>query len=256
MRLKTPSINAASGSLKASSLTRSLEALDHTLSHRLLPHYSPSTCPINALKASPALLKNATVSYVLPSQMAGSSGQPKTHPQAGPILIPIVDWWPRHTPFQDENYHFEIKVNWLGDVSEEQVREQFNRLRNGKTEVKTKVFEQIPRRFWERLIEFVGIPDHLKWAQLPKDKETSLIQELIAGRYSIQGKTTNKDEFVTCGGGQPQRDRFQNYGESSRARAHFAGECLDIDGITGGYNFQAAWTGGRLAGLAMANQQE
>ena len=210
-------------------------------------------------------MKKATVSYVLPSQAAGSSGQAKSYTQAGPILIThrglsgpailrLSAWQAR--AFQDENYHFEIKVNWLGDVSEEQVREQFNRLRNGKTEVKTKVFEQIPRRFWERLVEFIGIPDHLKWAQLTKHKEASLIQELTSGRYSVQGKTTNKDEFVTCGGVSLNEIDFKTMESRLVPGLHFAGECLDIDGITGGYNFQAAWTGGRLAGLAMANKQE
>ena len=191
-----------------------------------------------------------------------SSGQNKSDSQIGPILIThrglsgpailrLSAWHAR--AFQDMNYHFEIQVNWLGDISNEQLREQFNKLRNGKTEVKTKVFEQIPRRFWERLVEFVGIPDHLKWSQLPKEKETALIQELIEGRYSIQGKTTNKEEFVTCGGIKLKEIDFKTMESRLVPGLHFAGECLDIDGITGGYNFQAAWTGGRLAGLAMAS---
>ena len=199
------------------------------------------------------------------SPVKASSRQPKPLAQTGPILIThrglsgpailrLSAWQAR--AFQDENYHFEIQINWLGQVSKDQLREQFNRLRNGKAEVKTKVFEQIPRRFWERLVEFVGIPDHLKWSQLPKGKETALIQELISGRYSVQGKTTNKDEFVTCGGVSLKEIDFKTMESRLVPGLHFAGECLDIDGITGGYNFQAAWTGGRLAGLAMANEQE
>ena len=255
----------ASGSLKASSLTRSLEALGHNITPLAPSLFAFNLSDKRTQGLSGLAVKKATVSYVLPSQVAGSSGQPKSYTQAGPILIThrglsgpailrLSAWQAR--AFQDENYHFEIKVNWLGDVSEEHVREQFNRLRNGKTEVKTKVFEQIPRRFWERLVEFVDIPDHLKWAQLTKDKEASLIQELTSGRYSVQGKTTNKDEFVTCGGVSLNEIDFKTMESRLVPGLHFAGECLDIDGITGGYNFQAAWTGGRLAGLAMANKQE
>ena len=253
----------ASGSLKASSLTRSLEALGHTITPLAPSLFAFNLSDKRTQGLSGLAVKKATVSHLLPSQAAGSSGQPKSYTQAGPILIThrglsgpailrLSAWQAR--AFQDENYHFKIKVNWLGNVSEEQVREQFNRLRNGKTEVKTKVFEQIPRRFWERLVEFVGIPDHLKWAQLTKDKEASLIQELTSGRYSVQGKTTNKDEFVTCGGVSLNEIDFKTMESRLVPGLHFAGECLDIDGITGGFNFQAAWTGGRLAGLAMADE--
>jgi predicted flavoprotein YhiN len=80
-------------------------------------------------------------------------------------------------------------------------------------------------------------------------------QELIAGRFKVQGKTTNKDEFVTCGGVSLKEIDFKTMESRLVPGLHFAGECLDIDGITGGFNFQAAWTGGRLAGLAMANEQ-
>ena len=255
----------ACGSLKASSLSHSLKALGHTI-EPLAPSlfaFNLSDKRIHGL--SGLTIHNATVSHLLPSLAKVSSRQSKPDPQMGPVLIThrglsgpailrLSAWQAR--AFQDEKYHFKIKVNWLGDLSEQQVCKQFNRLRNSKTEVKTRVFGQIPRRFWERLVEFVGIPDHLKWAQLARDKEASLIQELIAGRYSIQGRTTNKDEFVTCGGISLKEIDFKTMESRLVPGLHFAGECLDIDGITGGYNFQAAWTGGRLAGLAMANKQE
>ncbi|MDP4609867.1 MAG: aminoacetone oxidase family FAD-binding enzyme, partial [Opitutales bacterium] len=169
---------------------------------------------------------------------------------SGPAILRLSAWQAR--ALQDENYHFDVSINWLGTVSENQLREQFNRLRKGKTQVKTKIFEQIPRRFWERLVEVCGIAEDQRWAQLPKDKESALIQELVAGRYSVQGKTTNKDEFVTCGGVNLKEINFKTMESRIVPGLHFAGECLDIDGITGGFNFQAAWTGGRLAGLAMA----
>ncbi|MEC8614314.1 MAG: NAD(P)/FAD-dependent oxidoreductase [Verrucomicrobiota bacterium] len=251
----------ACGSLKSSSLTNSLEALGHTITPLAPSLFAFNLSDKRTQGLSGLVVKNATVSHMLPPLAKVYSRQFKPYEQTGPILIThrglsgpailrLSAWQAR--AFQEENYHFKIKVNWLGRVSEEQIRVQFNRLRNGKTEVKTKVFDQIPRRFWERLVEFVGIPDHLKWAQLPREKEASLIQELISGHYSIQGKTTNKDEFVTCGGVNLNEINFKTMESRLVPGLHFAGECLDIDGITGGFNFQAAWTGGRLAGLAMA----
>jgi predicted Rossmann fold flavoprotein len=261
----TNKVLVASGSLKASSLTHSLEALGHTIASLAPSLFAFNLSDKRTQGLSGLAIQNATVSHVLPSPVKTDSRQPKPLPQTGPILIThrglsgpailrLSAWQAR--AFQDENYHFEIQINWLGQVSKDQLREQFNRLRNGKTEVKTKVFEQIPRRFWERLVESVGITENLKWAQLPKDKETALIQELIAGRFKVQGKTTNKDEFVTCGGVSLKEIDFKTMESRLVPGLHFAGECLDIDGITGGFNFQAAWTGGRLAGLAMANEQK
>ena len=276
----------ATGSLKASPLTRALESLGHSIAPLAPSLFAFNLADKRTHGLSGLAVQNARVTYVpnasnrakltnvgarlvtpassqlASSQPASSKSRPaKPTPQTGPILIThrglsgpailrLSAWEAR--ALQEENYHFEIEINWLGDRTENQVREQFKRLRKGKTQVKTKVFEQIPRRFWERLVETVGIADEQKWAQLPKDKETALIQELIAGRFSVQGKTTNKDEFVTCGGVSLKEVDFKTMESKLVPGLYFAGECLDIDGITGGFNFQAAWTGGHIAGLAMA----
>jgi predicted Rossmann fold flavoprotein len=240
----------ATGSLKASALTRALEALGHTIAP-----LAPSLFAFNLADKRSHGLAGLSV------QNASVRTNDKKSTQTGPILIThrglsgpailrLSAWQAR--ALQDENYHFAVTINWLGNVSENHVREQFCQLRKGKTQVKTKVFDAIPRRLWERLVETVGIADDLKWAQLPKDKETALINELVNGSYNVQGKTTNKDEFVTCGGVKLKEIDFKTMESRKVPNLHFAGECLDIDGITGGFNFQAAWTGGRIAGLAMA----
>ncbi|MDQ8193859.1 NAD(P)/FAD-dependent oxidoreductase [Coraliomargarita sp. SDUM461004] len=276
----------ATGSLKASPLTRSLEALGHSIAP-----LAPSLFAFNlADKRTHGLaglaVQNARVTYapnvgaslVKTAEPKGSSRKSKPTPQTGPILIthrglsgPAIlrlSAWQART-LQEKNYHFEIEINWLGDMTENQVREQFKRLRKGKTQVKTKIFEQIPRRFWERMVEVVGIADDQKWAQLSKDKESALINELVNGRYKVQGKTTNKlkvnpslvakgmketvpAEFVTAGGISRNEIDFRTMESKIVPNLYFAGECIDIDGITGGFNFQACWTGGHIAGLAMA----
>lgn len=268
----------ATGSLKASSLTRALEALGHSIAPLAPSLFAFNLADKRTHGLSGLSVQNASITLVEAPPQGGrlsptAATEPtdpptksktklkKPAPQTGPILIThrglsgpailrLSAWQARD--LQQANYHFEIRINWLGKVSENQLREQFNHLRKGKTQVKTKVFEEIPRRLWERLVETVGITEDTKWAQLPKDKETALIHELIEGRYSVQGKTTNKDEFVTCGGVRLKEIHFKTMESRLVPGLHFAGECLDIDGITGGFNFQAAWTGGRLAGLAMA----
>ena len=169
---------------------------------------------------------------------------------SGPAILRLSAWQARN--LQKAKYHFEIQINWLGDNSENQVRQRFQNLRAGKNLVKTKVFDEIPRRLWERLVESAGIASEQKWAQLSKAKENALINELIAGQFSVQGKTTNKEEFVTCGGVCLREVDFKSMESKLVSGLHFAGECLDIDGITGGFNFQGAWTTGRIAGLALA----
>jgi predicted Rossmann fold flavoprotein len=260
----------ATGSLKASSLTSALERLGHTIAplapslfaFNLADKRTHGLAGLSVQNASVSYAPNVGASLVKTAEPKGTSRKSKPQPQLGPILIThrglsgpailrLSAWQAR--ALQEQNYHFEIQINWLSSISEHTVREQFNRLRKGKTQVKTKVFDQIPRRLWERLVEVCGIPDDQKWAQLPKDKETALIQELVAGRYSIQGKTTNKDEFVTCGGVSLKEIDFKTMESKLVPGLYFAGECIDIDGITGGFNFQAAWTGGRIAGLAMAD---
>ena len=267
--VKAERVLIATGSLKASPLTRALEALGHTIEP-----LAPSLFAFNLADKRTHGLAGLSVQQAHVTLAASKKARTQTGPilithrgLSGPAILKLSAWEAR--ALQSENYHFEISINWLGQVSENQVREQFNRLRKGKTQVKSKVFEQIPRRLWERLIEIAGISDDTKWAQLPKDQETALIRELTAGRYQVQGKTTNKlkvndslvakgmkkevpAEFVTAGGISRKEIDFRTMESKIVPKLHFAGECIDIDGITGGFNFQSAWTTGRIAGLAMA----
>ena len=255
----------ATGSLKTAPLTQALETLGHTIEP-----LAPSLFAFNiADKRTHGLaglsVQNASVSLVASSLATASTRKSKSLAQTGPILIThrgfsgpailrLSAWEARS--LQDQNYHFDIIINWLVDQTENQVREQFDKLRKhkGRTFVKSKIFKAIPRRLWERIVEAVGISAATTWSQLSKAIENTLIHELIAARFSVQGKTTNKDEFVTCGGVRLKEVDLKTMQSRKVSGLYFAGECLDIDGITGGFNFQAAWTGGRIAGLAMAKE--
>lgn len=241
----------ASGSLKASPLTSAIENLGHTIEP-----LAPSLFSFNV--TDPRIEGLAGLSV----QSATVRALPKSPPQTGPILIthrgfsgPAIlrlSAWEART-LQAQNYHFEISINWLGNTRPEDLRSTFSALRadSGKALVKNRIPVEIPRRLWERLAEISGISPETQWSQLPKDKENTLIRELTDSRYRVQGKTTNKEEFVTCGGVRLKEIDFSTMESRLVPGLHFAGECLDIDGITGGFNFQAAWTGGYIAGLAM-----
>lgn len=187
---------------------------------------------------------------------------PKSGPQQGPLLIthrglsgPAVlklsAWEARAV--QRRGYRFDIAVNWLGGASEGTVRERFatRRKSQGAATVAARPFEELPRRLWKRLVSAANVAEDTRWGELTKAGESALIQALVDSRFSVRGKTTNKDEFVTCGGVRLKEVDFRTMESRIVPGLHFAGECLDIDGVTGGFNFQAAWTGGHIAGVAM-----
>jgi predicted Rossmann fold flavoprotein len=254
----------ATGSLKASPLTRTLETLGHTIEPLAPSLFAFNVADRRTDGLSGLSVQNASVFVVVSSLATISPRNSKALAQTGPILIThrgfsgpailrLSAWQARS--LQEQNYHFDIVINWLSNLTESQVRDQFAKLRKhkGRTLVRSKIFEAIPRRLWERIVEATGISEDTPWSQLSKAVETKLINQLIAARYSVQGKTTNKDEFVTCGGVRLNEIDFKSMQSRKVPGLYFAGECLDVDGVTGGYNFQAAWTGGRIAGLSMAD---
>jgi predicted Rossmann fold flavoprotein len=109
----------------------------------------------------------------------------------------------------------------------------------------------LPRRLWERLVQNAGLSDTHRWADLSKPQMSQLIGKLTGDRYRMRGKTTFKDEFVTCGGVRLDEVDFRTMESRVCRGLYFAGEVLDIDGVTGGFNFQNAWTTGWLAGRAI-----
>lgn len=251
-QLEARAVCIATGSLKSSSLPDDLRALGHHIEA-----LAPSLFAFNVNDARLHDLAGLSV------PQARVTALPANKPQTGPLLIthrglsgPAVlrasAWGARE--IQAADYHFEITVNWLGETTEAQLKVNFQQLRNHspRKAVKNTPVEPLPRRLWERLVHHAGIPDDCPWAQLGKKPEAALLRECLAGRFQVEGKTTNKDEFVTCGGVRLKEVDFRRMESKHLPGLHFAGECLDLDGITGGFNFQAAWTTGRIAGEAMS----
>ena len=242
-----------SGSLKASPLTRAIESLGHSI-EPLVPSLFAFNIPDPRLEGLSGLsVQDARVKIIPKSQVQSGPVLITHRGLSGPAILRLSAWEARRVAEQD--YAVEIAINWLGNTSAEELRETFsnNRAESGKSLVKNKVPAGLPRRLWERLLETTAIAQETQWSQLTKDRENALVNQLTDCRFQVKGKTTNKDEFVTCGGVKLKEIDFRRMESRIVPGLHFAGECLDIDGITGGFNFQAAWTGGRIAGLAMVS---
>jgi len=167
---------------------------------------------------------------------------------SGPTVLKLSSFCARL--LAEKDYDFNIQVNWLNNKKEEALRQE---LFNIKAANPTKhIGNLLPVVLPKRLVEFIlakcKINPDKRWADVTKEEILLLQEHFLYDTYHVQGKTTFKEEFVTCGGINLDDVDFKTM-ESKRCRGlHFAGEVLDIDGITGGYNFQAAWTTGFIAG--------
>jgi predicted Rossmann fold flavoprotein len=153
------------------------------------------------------------------------------------------------------NYDFTISVNWLEEYNENSLLEKLKELRNDYSSKKitnTNPFH-LPQRLWDYHLQQCGIDLHIRWADLPARLQNLLAKQLCAQVFHVKGKTTFKDEFVTAGGIKLSEVTPQTMESKLIPRLFFAGEILNVDGITGGYNFQHAWTSGWIAASAIKN---
>lgn len=172
---------------------------------------------------------------------------------SGPGILRLSAWGGRI--LAEKNYRFDIEVSWL-NYSPEELMEELNEVKLAspkKLVAAQNPFPTLPRRLWESLVAASDIAPDLRWADVSKEKMRKLATELGAGRYSVNGKSTFKEEFVTAGGVDLDEVSFKTFESKIHPGLFFAGEVLDIDGITGGFNFQAAWTGGWLVGTAVGS---
>jgi predicted flavoprotein YhiN len=171
---------------------------------------------------------------------------------SGPAILRLSAWGARE--LHEKNYHFLLHINWLPHLSAEKLAVAFQTCRQSQPAkfVVNTPLAKLPSRLWEQLVIASGIARDTRWAALSGAGQHQLIQQLLRSEFPVTGKSLNKDEFVTCGGVRLNEINFKTMASKLFPGLFFAGEVLDIDGITGGFNFQAAWTTGWLAGRAMA----
>ncbi|MDX2230151.1 MAG: NAD(P)/FAD-dependent oxidoreductase [Leptolyngbyaceae cyanobacterium bins.349] len=170
---------------------------------------------------------------------------------SGPAVLKLSAWGAR--ALHDHQYQAILRINWVPDSKPEALRQQLQATRSqlSRKTIVANCPVLIPRRLWEKLTAQVGIQAGDRWAELSNKTLTALMQELTQGQYQIQGKGVFKEEFVTCGGVDLNEVDFKTMQSKLCPGLYLAGEILDIDGITGGFNFQSAWTTGWLAGQHM-----
>lgn len=172
---------------------------------------------------------------------------------SGPGILRLSAWGARD--LHRVAYRFPLQVNFLGNINAERAAEALKEVKaeQGKKLVAAHAQFGLPLRLWQNLTLAASIPEAQRWADMDKKNSAALVGHLTAAVFFIAGKSTFKEEFVTAGGVSLKELNFKTFESKICPGLFLAGEVLDIDAITGGFNFQAAWTGGWLAGRAMAS---
>jgi len=173
---------------------------------------------------------------------------------SGPAILKLSAWGARI--LAEKQYKFTIKIKWLPLLKEDELRQQINNLKqeNNKKQMASFAPFGLPSRLWKWMLQHNSINEEMRWADLSKKDINLLVETLLQTRLEVQGKSTFKEEFVTAGGISLKDIDLKTFESKKCPGLYFAGEVLDIDGVTGGFNFQAAWTGSYIAGTNMVRQ--
>lgn len=197
-------------------------------------------------------MKDVEVSMTGPLKLTQRGGLLITHwGLSGPSIIKLSAWGAR--ALAESGYQADITVNWVPQFTMNEVQQQLNRVKmeHPKKEIRNKgLFSEIPSRLWAMMLECVSISPGKTWGSLTDADVVRVIQGLTACPFKVNGKGVFKDEFVTSGGVALSEVDFKTMESKRCAGLYFAGEILDIDGVTGGFNFQNAWSTGYLAGTS------
>lgn len=170
---------------------------------------------------------------------------------SGPAVLKLSAWGARI--LNELNYNFKIQVNWLYDVTFDEVLDVLDKTKHAtpkKAILNVRPFD-LPKRLWIKLVEASEIDSDLRWADASKKQLQKLSEQITEGVFKVNGKSTFKDEFVTAGGINLKEINFKTFESKLHNNLFFAGEVINIDAITGGFNFQNAWTGAYIASQAI-----
>ncbi|MCL9806506.1 NAD(P)/FAD-dependent oxidoreductase [Flavobacterium amniphilum] len=170
---------------------------------------------------------------------------------SGPGILRLSAWGARE--LATKKYQFTLQVNWLNDLDFDTVLDDLKEIKeeNSKKIVSKFCPFDFPKRLWESLLLASEIKPDTKWADVSKKQLTDLVNQLTNGQFQVNGKSTFKEEFVTAGGIDLKEINFKTMESKLHPNLFFAGEILNIDAITGGFNFQNAWTGGFIVANAI-----
>jgi len=229
------------------------------LGHTTLPPI-PSLFTFNIkdsrIKDLPGIATNASVSILYKNHKTNLESEGPlliTHwGLSGPAILKLSAWGA--IDLYHLNYHFKIKVNWIPSETMETILEKLKNLKalNNKQSVLKYAQLEVPKRLWQSLAVSSGIEEAQKWAETTNKQLQELALQLTNSVLQVDGKSTFKEEFVTAGGIDLKEINFKRYESKIHKDLFFAGEVLNIDAITGGFNFQNAWTGAYIAAQSIS----
>ncbi len=250
--IKADRVLLATGGAKGSAGAGIAEAFGHTIEPQV-PSLFTFRIDDPRLKGLEGLAAGDALATVPGTKLSERGAVLVTHwGLSGPAILRLSAWGARE--LHAEGHRFTVVVDWSGGPGAGSVRERLveERSSHPKRLVANSGFPDVPARLWERLVGAAGIASDAQWAGLSNAALQGLVEQVSACRFAVGGKSMNKEEFVTCGGVRLREVDFRTMESRLCPGLHFAGEVLDVDGITGGFNFQAAWTTGWVAGTAMA----
>jgi predicted Rossmann fold flavoprotein len=172
---------------------------------------------------------------------------------SGPVILRLSAWGARILHAKD--YQFAILVNWLDEIREDELKQivQLQRKEHGGKKIYGTCPFELPTRLWIYFLQSSGIQEDQRWADISQKQQQELMRQLIANEFYVSGKTTFKEEFVTAGGVDLKEINPATMESKLQKGLYFAGEVMDVDGITGGFNFQHAWSSGMIVARSVGN---
>lgn len=240
-------IVATGGSPKRSGLAW-LETLNHIIENPVPSLFTFQLPDENITRLMGIVVENTLVSIQGTKIKTGGALLITHWGMSGPAILKLSSFGAR--VLNELAYEFKIQVNWVNEPNSEKVMDDLNEIvkRNGQKIIANYRPYALPERLWFFLLEKCGLSSNKKWDELGKKGLNKIVNTLTNDGYQVKGKTTFKEEFVTCGGVSLQSIDLTTMQSKVVKNLYFAGEIMDIDAITGGYNLQAAWTTGFIAG--------
>jgi len=250
LMLRSQRVLLATGGTRVTAGAKLAASLGHTL-HDAVPSLFTFTIDHPLLTDLEGLSVHPAHVHIMGTKLENQGPLLVTHwGVSGPGVLKLSALGARVLAEQD--YCFDLKVNWCPglDVARQL---QHKRQEWGTRQLATRSpLAAIPKRLWVRFCELAHVAPQTTWSQLPKEQEQSLVAQLTETLLPVTGKSLNKDEFVTCGGVELREINLKTMESKLNPGLYFAGEIMNIDGVTGGFNFQNAWTSGHLAGSHIA----
>jgi hypothetical protein len=228
-----------------------LKNLGHTI-EKPVPSLFTFNMPQNSITALMGVSVPKVLVKILDSKLQSQGPILITHwGLSGPAILKLSAWGARF--LAEKNYQFKISINWLENYNQETIKEalQHFRLSLSSQKIEIKNPFNLPNRLWNYFINQCAFNSDWRWADVPAKAMQQLATILVHQVFEINGKTTFKEEFVTCGGISLKEVDVNTMQSKLQDNLFFAGEILDVDGITGGFNFQNAWTTGFIAAKAI-----